>query len=79
MLFERLGNTGKIHNAEKFKKIEGSESIWEFKSFQIRIFCFFASDRRVILAFGVRKKKNKHRREDIDRAEFYREQFLASD
>lgn len=79
VLFERFGNAGKISNVEKFKKIEGSEEIWEFKSFQIRILCFFAPRRRVILAFGLRKKKNKHKPKDIDRAEAYREWFLASE
>ena len=77
VLFERLGGFGKISNTEKFKKIEGSDDIWELKSFQIRLFCFFAPRRRVMLAFGVRKKRNKHRREDIHRAESYRQQFLA--
>ena len=33
----------------------------------------------VILAIGVRKKKNTHRREDIDRAEANRQRFLASE
>lgn len=79
VLFERLGNHGKIQNREKFKKIDGSDSIWEFKSFQIRIFCFFAPKRRVMLAYGVRKKKDKHNREDIKRAESYHDRFRDSD
>lgn len=79
VLFERLGSFGKISNVEKFKKVEGSADIWEFKSSQIRVFCFFAPGRRVMLALGVRKKKNKHRRQDIERAEAYRQRFLATD
>ena len=77
VLFERLADIGKISNVEKFKEVEGSDDVWEFKSIQIRLFCFVAPRRRVMLAFGVRKKRNKHRREDIDRAEAYRQQFLA--
>lgn len=77
VLFEMLGNHGKISNPEKFKKIEGTDGIFEFKSFQIRLLCFFASNGRVMLAFGVRKKKDKHKREDINRAEEYRRWFRS--
>lgn len=77
VLFELLGNTGKIWNREKFKKLERSEQIWEFKSFQIRIPCFFAPNRRVILAFGVIKKKDKFSVDEIQRAERYRDWYRS--
>lgn len=77
VLFERLGNTGKIWNKEKFKKLEGSDKIWEFKSFQIRIPCFFGPNKKVILAFGLRKKKDKYNADEIQRAERYRDWYLG--
>jgi mRNA-degrading endonuclease RelE of RelBE toxin-antitoxin system len=75
-LFERLATTGRIDNREKFKKLEGSDQIWEFKSFQIRIPCFFTRDKRVILLFGLVKKKNKYQKSEVERAEQYRSSYL---
>lgn len=69
-----LGDRGHYANPEKFKKVEGSK-VFEIKSFQIRIFCFFSSDRRLVLLYGLRKKKNKHKSADIQRAEEYREWY----
>ena len=77
VLFEILGNSGKISNREKFKKLEGTDKIFEFKCFQIRILCFFTRDRRVMLLFGLRKKKDKYSRQDISRAESYRNWFFS--
>ena len=42
--------------------------IWEIKSGQIRIFCFFANGRLLVLAFGIRKKSAKTRTSDIEKA-----------
>lgn len=77
VLFEMLGEHGQIRNREKFKKLEGSDGIFAFKSHQIRIPCFFAPDRRVILCFGLIKKQDKYSREDIRRAEELRRTFLG--
>jgi hypothetical protein len=76
VLFEKLGTTGKIWNKEKFKKLEGSDNIWGFKCFQIRLPCFFTPNRRVILAFGFRKQKDRYSREEILRAEAYRDWYF---
>ena len=78
VLFEVLGCTGRISNKEKFKKLEGTKSLWEFKSFQIRIPCFFTSNKRVMLCFGLVKKKDKYRPEEIKRAEEYQATFLGN-
>ena len=76
VLFERLGDAGRISNREKFKKVRGD--IWAFKSFQIRIFCFFTKDRRVILLYGLKKKTDKYKPREIDRADQLRDIWLAS-
>jgi mRNA-degrading endonuclease RelE of RelBE toxin-antitoxin system len=78
VLFAYLGDHGRITNEEKFKKVEGGDGIFEFKSFQIRIFCFWHKQ-TVYLADAVRKKQNKHRPQDVDRAEEYRNWFLSQD
>lgn len=73
-IIQYLGDRGSYANREKFKKVEGSK-VFEIKSFQIRIFCFFSSDRRLVLLYGLRKKKDKHKSADIRRAEEYREWY----
>ena len=75
VLFEMMGEHGHIRNKEKFKKVEGSDGIFEFKSYQLRLLCFFAPGRRVILLDGVRKKRDKLNRADVARAELYKREF----
>ncbi|HEX8693458.1 MAG TPA: type II toxin-antitoxin system RelE/ParE family toxin [Longimicrobium sp.] len=69
VMFEMLGEAGRISNDTKFKKLADRDEIWEFKSFQIRIYCFFTPDRHVMLAHAVIKKQDKHSRADLERAE----------
>jgi hypothetical protein len=75
--FERLGEHGKITNREKFRKLADSENIFEFKSFQIRLLCFFGRDKTVWLAHAVIKKKDKHSATDISIAESRRRWFFT--
>lgn len=76
-LFERMGDMGKLLNREKFKKIRGD--IWEFKSFQIRIPCFFSPyDNRIILTYGFKKKTDKYSERQIRRAEEYRAEWIEA-
>lgn len=73
VIFQRLGDHGQLRNTTKFKKLGGD--IWAIKSGQIRIFCFW-SGRDLILAFGLRKKSNRHRPKDVARAASMRAEFL---
>jgi hypothetical protein len=75
VLFSLMGDKGRITNAEKFKKIEGSDGIFEFKSFQIRLLCFFARNSQVVICRAVRKKKDRHDEQDIRFAEECRRGF----
>lgn len=65
-LFRLFADTGKIMNREKFKKI--SSDLFEFKSFQIRMFCFIESG-RVVITHGAIKKRDDLNKSDIQRAE----------
>jgi phage-related protein len=64
-LLQRTSNEGLPANREKFKKLE--DDLFEFKSFQVRVFCTVCG-KRIILIHGVIKKKNRHDQEDIDKA-----------
>lgn len=77
VLFERLGDHRTIFNKEKFRKLEDTEEIWEFKSFQIRILCFFAPGGLVLLAHALIKKQDKHRKSDIKIAEDRRRWYFS--
>ena len=66
--------------ASYFKKLHGSEEIWECRiqlgSAAYRIFCFFAGRSVVMLTHGMRKKAQKTPRREIERAEEYRRDYL---
>jgi hypothetical protein len=76
LLLKWFADHGEIRNKEKFKRLEASDHIFAFKSFQIRIACFFCPGRRLILAYGIVKKSDAWKRQDIRRAEDYRNWFV---
>jgi phage-related protein len=63
-----------------FKKLVGSEEIWEcriqFGSNAYRIFCFFVDNSVVVLTHGFVKKSQKTPKSEIEKAEAYRRDFL---
>jgi len=79
-LFEMMGLQGEIRNKEKFKKLEGSEGLFEFKSFQIRLLCFYGNGiprKKLVISHGVKKQQDKHAKADINRATATREKYLG--
>jgi len=66
--------------ATYFKKLIGTEDIWEcriqYGSNIYRIFCFFDSHAVVILTHGFEKKSMKTPKQEIERAESYRRDYL---
>ena len=65
-LYSLLGNDGWIANKEKFRQLQ--EGCYEFKSFQIRMPCFFLPDGVVLITHGFRKKRDRTPRQEIERA-----------
>ena len=63
-----------------FKKLTGTEEIWEcriaFGSNAYRIFCFFAGNSVVVLTHGFVKKSQKTPKTEIEKAQYYRRDFL---
>lgn len=74
-LFQRLADTGKIWNEQKFKHLEGSSNIFEFKANDNRVLCFFFVGRRVILTHGFKKRQRKTPKGEIERAENLKREF----
>jgi len=78
-VFDLLEDLG-IVPATYFKKLPGTEDIWEcriqYGSNIYRIFSFFDSHAVVILTHGFQKKRMKTPRQEIERAESYRRDYL---
>ncbi len=76
----RLLEDLEIVPATYFKKLVGTEEIWECKiqhgSDIYRIFCFFDSHSVIILTHGFEKKSMKTPAREIRRAETYRREYL---
>ena len=66
VLFQKLGDTGRIASREHYKKIDGN--LWEFKRHQIRMPCFYASGRQLVITHGFMKKSAYIPPEEIKRA-----------
>lgn len=75
-LFKQMADAGEIRNTEKF--IHEEDDIYAFKSFQVRIYCFFDTGRLLLLTHGFKKQQRKARPEDIKRAKNIREAYLKA-
>lgn len=75
-LFAWMGNQGKIWNERKFKHLTGSDQIFEFKSDDGRVLCFFVIGKRLVLTHGFSKKGEKTPKGEIERAELIKKDFL---
>lgn len=67
--------------ATYFKKLVNTEEIWEcrvqFGSNAYRLFCFFVDNSIVVLTHGFSKKSQKTPRQEIERAEALRRDYLS--
>jgi phage-related protein len=66
--------------AEYFKKLHGTDGIWEcrvtFGSNSYGVLCFFAGNDLVVLTHGFAKKSQKTPAKEISRAEAYKKDYL---
>jgi hypothetical protein len=74
-----LAQAGFVSNREAFKKLEGTNNVFEFKAHQLRLFCCFLDGARVILMDGVVKKKDKLERSDVERMQAFERAVSAWD
>ena len=72
-LFRVLGDTGRISSEEQFKKLQ--DDFFEFKAFQLRLPCYFAPGRRVVITHGFIKKKNVIPKQELLRAKSIKQQY----
>lgn len=74
VIFQLLGDGHGIRSRTQFRKLRDTDGVFEVKSGQIRIPCFYAGG-DLILAFGVRKKSAKLPKKDIRRATRMKREF----
>jgi phage-related protein len=72
----RLADDGRVDNKERFKKVEGTEELFEFKSHQVRILGFFRPGGRFVLTHGLRKKQDRLPKTEIKMAETIRAEHI---
>ena len=75
---KRLADFGEISNRQQFKKIEGTD-FWEFKSFQIRMPCFFLPDGRVVITHGFSKKEDRIRKPQLEGMKAIRDEYVRKE
>lgn len=76
-MLDYLAEHGTLRSPEKFKKLAGTDGIWELRHRDARILCFHHG-KHIVLAFGVRKKADRHRRSDLRRAEQMKRELKSS-
>lgn len=74
---QRLADDGRVANEERFKKVDGTEELWEFKLHQVRIPGFFLPGGRFVLTHGLRKKKDRLPKSEIKLAETIRKEHIT--
>lgn len=81
-LLKVVTSTGVPRNPTKAKRVEGSDGVFEFKSFQVRILWFYHPNPRarmvIVMASAERKKKDKLTPAVVQRAEAARKAEAAA-
>jgi len=70
----RLGDEREYVNTERFKKESGK--IFAIKAYQVRAYCFFGSENRLVITNIVVKKQDKAKSKDLERAERIRQECV---
>jgi hypothetical protein len=74
---QRLADDGRVANEERFKKVEGTDELWEFKLHQVRIPGFYLPGGRFVLTHGLRKKKDRLSMSEIKIAQAIRNEHIT--
>lgn len=74
-LLMHTARNGPPRNEEKFKQIEGSSGVYEFKTTSARLFCFLDAGAVIICCNGVVKKKGRHSPQDIKTASDWKDAY----
>jgi phage-related protein len=74
---EFFARTGRLDVEEKFKRLPGTDQIYEFRTKGgLRLYCFFDEQRVVICTHGYVKKKQKTPQSVITEAETWKNRYF---
>ena len=67
-VLKALAENGRVPSRERFKKLTDLQgwALWEIKSFQLRLIGAYSSTGEFVVAHGLRKKRDQHRRGDLE-------------
>jgi len=77
-LWSDTADTGPPVNKEKFKKLDGSDGIWEFKTSKLRVLCFRDEGSFIVCTHGFVKKTNKTPKKEINQAEKEKRKYFQA-
>lgn len=75
-LIKRIADTKIIYDKTKFRIEDKKNKIYVFKPRQERFFCFFFSEKTIIITSAYRKKRQKLDRRELGKAIRIRDQYL---
>jgi len=73
---KKLAESGRIGSQQRFKKLEGSDGIWEFKKHQHRFLGFTLPGKRFVIAQYQKKQGDKIKPSLVQEAEATRDRLL---
>jgi phage-related protein len=77
-LWSDTAESGPPINKEKFKKLDGSDDIWEFKTSKLRVLCFRDEGSFIICTHGFVKKSQGTPKKEIKLAEKEKKRYLQA-
>jgi len=77
-LWSDTAESGPPINKEKFKKLDGSDDIWEFKTSKLRVLCFRDEGSFIICTHGFVKKSQSTPKKEIKLAEKEKKKYLRA-
>jgi len=77
-LWSDTAESGPPRNKEKFRKLDGSDDIWEFKTTKIRLLCFRDEGSFIICTHGFVKKTQSTPKKEIKLAETEKKKYLQA-
>lgn len=76
-LVKYMAEQGKIFDITKFRMVDATEKIFEFKPLSYRFFSFFCEGRKIIITNGYRKKTQKVSGRDLERAISMKKDYIC--
>jgi phage-related protein len=78
VLLKRTSDFGPPNDDEKFKKLEGTDGICEFRAGRLRLFCFWDAGNLIVGTHGLVKSTQKTPKRELKHAEQKRREYFEA-